>query len=221
MLKLLTIAILSAIITVQSSPLKPPSLYQTVTSNKNISKLVNNPETLKFWNECRLPKTDICYLLFNTALELSKRGLEFTTKTRSPNTVDEFCKEFNKVIPRSSEFIETTSYFVKHEEELDGICTSGCNYTSVDTYTNKIKPVCNFLFGNFVVLKNTDIKKDPEVKVAKIEPLKLAKNVEKSPPQLLQQQNKVAVPIVVPNSEYYILRNFTNIKFLLNFNFRD
>lgn len=202
MLKLLTIAILSAIITVQSSPLANRSFFQEVTSNKNIRKFVENKETANFWNECRLPQKDLCFLLFNTALEFNKRGLEFTTKSQSPST-DGFCKEFNKVIPRSSEFQETTSYFVNNGKELDGICTSGCIYMSPTTYTNETKPVCRFLYGNLVVLKVSDIKKDPAVPLVKQDPIKLPENVEKSPPQLLIEQKKVAVPKVVQNSEYY------------------
>lgn len=202
MLKLLTIAILSAIITVQSSPLATNSFYQQVISNKNIRKFVENKETANFWNECRLPQKDVCILLLNTALEFNKRGLEFTTKSQSPST-DEFCKEFNQVIPRSSEFAETTSYFAKHENELDGICTSGCIYMSPTTYTNETKPVCRFLFGNLVVLKVSDNKKDPEVPVVKQEAIKAIENVGKSPTQLPLLQKKVAVPEIVQNSEYY------------------
>lgn len=202
MLKLLTIAILSAIITVQSSPLATKSLYQVVTTNKNIKKFVDNKETVNFWNECKLPRKDLCFLLFNTALELNKRGLEFITKSQSPST-DGFCKEFNKVIPRSSEFQETTSYFVNNGKELDGICTSGCIYMNPITYTNETKPVCSFLYGNLVVLKVSDIKKDPVVPLVNQDPIKMPENVEKSHPQLLIEQKKVAVPDVVQNSEYY------------------
>ena len=193
MLKLLTIAILSAIITVQSSPLATNSFYQTVTSNKNIKKFVENKETANYWNECRLPQRDLCMLLLNTALEFNKRGLEFTTKSQSPST-DEFCKEFNEVIPRSSEFAETTSYFAEHGNELDGICTSGCIYMSPTTYTNETKPVCSFLYGNLVVLKASVIKKGTEVPVVKQETMKLAGNVVKSPPHLFKEPKNVAVP---------------------------
>lgn len=217
MLKLLTIAILSAIITVQSSPLSTNAFYQQVTSNKNIRKFVENKETAKFWNECRLPQKDLCILLFHTALEFNKRGLEFTTKSQSPST-DEFCEEFNQVIPRSSEFAETTSYFAKHGNELDGICTSGCIYVSPTTYTNETKPVCSFLYGNLVVLKNSEIKKNPEVPVVKQETIKLTENIEKSPSKLSIVQNKVAVPEMVQNSEYY--SKMSIIEFI-NFNFRN
>ncbi|CAO1433755.1 unnamed protein product [Diamesa tonsa] len=196
MLKLLTIAILSAIITVQSSPLATKTFYQQVTSNKNIRKFVENRETAKYWNECKLKQKDLCILLLNTALEFNKRGLEFTTKSQSPTT-DQFCEEFNQVIPRSSEFAETTSYFAKLGNELDGICTSGCIYISPTTYTNETKPVCSFLYENLMVLKNYDIKKDPEVPVVKQDPIKLVENVEKSPPQQPILQKKVAVPDIV------------------------
>lgn len=202
MLKLLTIAILSAIITVQSSPLATKSFYQQVISNKNIRKFVENKETANFWNECRLPQIDLCILLFNTALVFNKRGLEFTTKSQTPST-DEFCKEFNQVIPRSSEFAETTSYFAKHKnDELDGICTSGCIYMSPTTYTNEIKPVCSFLYSNLMVSKNSETKKEPEAPVVRQETIKVTENVVKSPIQLPAiVQKKVAIPEIVQNSE--------------------
>jgi hypothetical protein len=167
-MKFLVISIILGISSTFSAPTDKKTSTSLIESDKRVQELKNQKFVSGLCIKSKVldSYTDsLCFALYDVALSFNLKNVKLIGLDKDENTSgqENFCSKLENELPDSPLNSENrasnqTSWLKDVLKEKDGLtqCTEKCFYTDPSDYSQKVKPVCLFLYKQLTIVHLLD-----------------------------------------------------------------